>query len=78
MNDSQSQSHDQQATSRRDRIDRASDEFERRFKAGEQPRIENFLDRAEAADRGPLLAELLRVELELRHATGEQVRPDEY
>jgi hypothetical protein len=47
-------------------IDRLSDEFERAWKAGQTPRIEDYLDRVPAVGRLRLLEELLAVEFEPR------------
>ena len=59
-------------------INQAADEFERACKAGSRPRIEDFLARATAARRGPLLDELLRVECEIRRRQGEKPAAEEY
>ena len=61
----------------RERIDRLADGFEGAFKAGDDPRIEDYL-RNYPEIRRRLLAELLAVELELRRARGEQPTPEEY
>jgi hypothetical protein len=75
MHESHSRTGGPQPRSRRHRVDQLCDEFEGQFKErmaakSELPRIEDFLDRADPADREHLLRELLRVELELRRAAG--------
>ncbi len=60
-------------------IDAAADRFERQWNAGpDRPSIEDCLDQAEPNQRAQLLAELVRVECELRRARGEQPTPVEY
>ncbi len=46
------------------RINGAADRFERAWKAGPRPRIEDYLAEAEPESRAALLEELLRVERE--------------
>src|SRR5215470_13237398 len=55
-----------------------ADRFERAWKTGPQPRIEDYLAEAEPGLRAGLLEELLRVELELRRRLGERPTPEEY
>ncbi len=50
------------------RVDAACDRFEAAWRAGLEPRIEDFLAVAEAADRPAMLRELLALETELRRA----------
>jgi hypothetical protein len=52
-------------------IDAVATRFDRAWKAGHQPRIEDFLAGVAESRRGLLLAELLRVELEIRRAAEE-------
>ena len=59
-------------------INQAADQFERAWKAGSRPRIEDFLARATDGRRGPLLDELLRVECEIRRRQGEKPTAEEY
>ena len=59
-------------------IEQLCDEFERAWKSGLRPPIEQFLARTTAAGRRELLAHLLEVEVELRSAAGEELRLDEY
>jgi serine/threonine protein kinase/tetratricopeptide (TPR) repeat protein len=60
------------------RIDHTCDRFEAQWRAGSRPSIEAFLARAPASDRPGLLDELLRVELELLRARGEEPREEDY
>ena len=53
-------------------INAAADRFERAWKQGTRPRIEDYLAELEDSRRPALLEELLRVELELRRRDGEQ------
>ena len=59
-------------------INAAADRFERAWKAGERPRIEDSLAEADESRRPRLLEELLRVEIELRHRAGEEPTAEEY
>jgi serine/threonine-protein kinase len=60
-------------------IDEVADRFERHWKqGGERPRIEDYLADEAAPRRTRLLAELLRVERELRLKGGETPTPEEY
>jgi predicted Ser/Thr protein kinase len=71
--------HDDPATySAAKRIDDFCDRFEQAWKARRQPRIEHFLTATAEADRPPLLAALLRVELELLTKAGEKPRLEDY
>ena len=54
------------------RIDRLADEFEEAWDRGDRPPIESSLDRAEPADREPLLLSLMQLEWELRTREGGQ------
>ncbi|HZW32297.1 MAG TPA: tetratricopeptide repeat protein [Isosphaeraceae bacterium] len=60
------------------RIDAACDRFEAAWRAGQEPRIEDVLARADETDRPALLRELLALELELRRGRGERVTPGAY
>lgn len=60
------------------RINRACEEFERRFRAGERPRLESEIQNAEPGDRARLFEELLILELELRRELAQSSSPDEY
>jgi serine/threonine protein kinase len=60
------------------RIDATCDRFEAAWRAGREPRIEDFLADAEAADRPALLRELLALEVELRRGRGECATPADY
>ena len=59
-------------------IDSAARRFERAWKAGPRPRIEDYLAELEESKRARLLDELLRVEIELRRHDGEQPSREEY
>jgi Protein kinase domain len=59
-------------------INAAADRFERAWKAGPRPRIEDFLAEVDESRWPPLLAELLRVESELRRHPGDEPDPEEY
>ncbi len=54
-------------------IDQLSDEFERAWKEGRAPRIEDYLGRIPEIGRAHLLKELLVVEIDLRRQAGERV-----
>jgi eukaryotic-like serine/threonine-protein kinase len=60
------------------RIDRVCMEFERQWQAGQQPRIEDYLQAANPDDRGHLLPELLLLEWEFRGTVGQPPALDEY
>jgi hypothetical protein len=59
-------------------VDLLCDAFEQAWRAGAQPRIEEYLTNAADAERAALLHELLGIELELRRERGEQPSGDEY
>src|SRR5262245_4678214 len=52
------------------RIDEACDEFEAAWLGGQRPSVEEYLARADAADRAALLPELLRLEAEYGRGPG--------
>ena len=52
-------------------IDRLCDEFEAAWRQGRPVSIESLLHRADAAEREPLLEELIRVEIALRRDAGQ-------
>jgi serine/threonine protein kinase len=56
----------------------AADRFERAWKDGPRPRIEDFLVKVPESRLPPLLLELLRVEGELRRQAGEEPTAEEY
>src|SRR5262249_57796145 len=60
------------------RLDPVCDRFESGWRAGEQPRLEDFLPLVDGADRPALLRELLALELEFRGQRGEQPSAAEY
>ena len=59
-------------------IDEAATRFDRAWKAGEQPLIEDYLAGVVGPRRLKLLEELLRIERELRGADGTLTAPEEY
>jgi len=59
-------------------INAAADRFERAWKDGQRPRIEDDLAEVEESRRPRLLEELLRVERELRRRAGEEPTAEEY
>jgi eukaryotic-like serine/threonine-protein kinase len=60
------------------RVDVACDAFEAAWRAGQAPRIEDYLAGAEGADRRALLGELLGLELEMRRKRGDRPGRREY
>jgi serine/threonine protein kinase len=64
--------------SRARRVDEACERFEKAWKEGQGPRIEDLLTEAPEPDRGPLFRELLALEIELRGDGGEKPTPEEY
>src|SRR5262249_45058576 len=60
------------------RVDAACDHFEAAWRAGGAPRIEDYLDRADDADRPALLGELVALEHELRRRGGPRPVVEEY
>jgi tetratricopeptide (TPR) repeat protein len=60
------------------RVDGACLHFEAAWTAGQRPRIEDFLETVAAAERPPLLGELLHLELEYRRRGGEGIDLHEY
>jgi eukaryotic-like serine/threonine-protein kinase len=60
------------------RIDVACDQFEAAWRAGHEPRIEDYLTEAREPDRNDLLRELMALEWELRGRRGERRTVDEY
>lgn len=61
-----------------DRVDEQCDAFERAWRAGQRPNIADFLSSADRVVRSKLFRELLLVELEYRHTSGEQPQQIEY
>jgi serine/threonine-protein kinase len=61
-----------------ERVDAACDRFEAAWRAGAGPRIEDYLDRADADDRPALLRELVALERELRRRGGQRPALEEY
>ncbi|WP_254508369.1 WD40 repeat domain-containing serine/threonine protein kinase [Anatilimnocola floriformis] len=59
-------------------IEQICDEFEAAWKAGQHPKLESFLRRANTRLHEVLLSQLLPLELEYRWRAGEMPRPAEY
>ena len=57
------------------RIDAACDRYEAAWKAGDEPRIETYLDAELETERPALFCQLLALELELRRPQGRATRP---
>src|SRR5262245_23999032 len=55
-----------------------ADRFDQAWRAGNLPRIEDYLTGEQGTRRSWLLEELLRIERELRFTQGEDPTPDEY
>ncbi len=60
------------------RVDEACDRFEKAWKDGQKPRIEEYLDGAPKADREALLRELLALEIDLLREAGDRPTPERY
>jgi serine/threonine protein kinase len=60
------------------RVNEACDRFEKAWKGGQKPCIENYLAEVPEPDGGPLFRELLGLEIELRGNNGERPTPEEY
>jgi len=61
-----------------ERVVATCDRFEAAWRAGQRPRVEDFLGEVPETERPELLCELLLLELELRRARGERPTADEY
>ncbi len=59
-------------------VDEACDRFEAAWKAGQRPRIEDYLADLPETARPALLRELIAVELDYRRLAAEQPRPTDY
>ncbi len=60
------------------RVEDLCTDFEEQYRAGQSPRIEDFLVRIEDSTRRHLLRELLLLEVELRRRAGQTPRADDY
>ncbi len=78
MNDNPGPHRDKLPLEVEQQIDQLSDEFERAWKAGRAPRIEDYLDRVADVGREALLQELLVVEFELWLQMDETLDVDSY
>ena len=61
-----------------ERVVATCDRFEAAWRAGQRPRVEDYLGEVPETERPELLCELLLQELELRRARGERPTADEY
>ena len=59
-------------------IDRLCDSFESGWRAGDSPRIENYLGAVDPSQSPVLLHELIALEVELRSEGGEHPTPADY
>jgi len=62
----------------RRQVERLCDKFVEAFRAGERPRIEDYLAEVSDVAKGHLLKELIAEEVELRRASGESPALEEY
>jgi len=60
------------------RLERITDRFERAWRRGQRPELDDYLDAEWEGDRRPLLIELVHAELEFRLGQGEPARVEEY
>ncbi len=61
-----------------DQIDSLCDSFETQWRAGQTPRIEEYLKKGSASERTTLLRELLALEIEYRQSCGQRPNVAEY
>src|SRR5688572_7747664 len=59
-------------------VDSVCDEFETAWRAGQRPRIEDFVDRVPGSMAQALFRELLEIELQTRRKAGESPRVEDY
>lgn len=78
MNQGESNTGDTRSLSRDEHLDKLCDQFERQWKAGDNTKIEEYLDQVRPRERGYLLRELIALELELRLEAGKDVDREEY
>lgn len=69
---------DHQRLSPADHEDMICDPFDRAWRAGEQPQLEEYLDRVDATQQASLLRDLLEVEIEYRGAKADLLSCSEY
>src|SRR5437867_13230432 len=60
------------------RVDELCNRFEAAWKAGQRPRIEDYLGDTRGTDRSALLHELIALEIECRQGSGEHPQQREY
>jgi WD40 repeat protein len=60
------------------RVDQVCTAFEAAWKAGQRPRLEDYLPAGPEAERAAILRELVPLEAEYRRRTGEQPQAEEY
>ena len=78
MNEQPSPSESMLSVSGMRRLDEICDPFEKAWKAGQRPRIEDYLANVPEAERSQVLWELLALELAYRRDANETLNPDEY
>src|SRR5262245_33443548 len=60
------------------RLDELCTRFEAAWKAGQPPRIRDYLGESPEAERAALLQELIELDVEYRHRRGEEPKAQEY
>jgi WD40 repeat protein/serine/threonine protein kinase len=70
--------YDEVPLSQLERIDHACDAFEAAWKAGQCPRLEDFLSDAPEPERTALLRGLIALDIDYRRRRGERPRPADY
>jgi serine/threonine protein kinase/tetratricopeptide (TPR) repeat protein len=61
-----------------DLVDATCDQFEKAWRSGQAPAIEEYLGKAPVASRGVLLQELMLVDVAYRHSAGQQLSVEQY
>jgi hypothetical protein len=78
MNGDPSPSQESALLSLDKRVDEACDRFESAWRAGQRPRIEEYVAQASLSERLELLSQLLALEIELRRTGNEKPTTEEY
>src|SRR5215470_14100636 len=78
MNHASSLSNDLLSAAALRRVDAICARIEELWRAGQRPRLEEFLNGTHGPERQELLRELLRLERHYRHSLGEPVDGNEY
>ena len=78
MNESASASDPDTTLSRKERIDRRCDDFERAWRSGQQPKTEDYVNDLCDVEYRDMLRELIAVELERRYEGGAHPRINDY